>query len=98
MEIICRVIWQSDLKVRPYEDKVTHEQRQFKTVAVRLQCGADTIHAEAVQDQAEYLQQYPLSAGVYYVAYLSVTARSFIDAQGAERWQTEFRLQRILTL
>lgn len=98
MEIICKCIQQHPLRVRDYEDRNTHENKQFKSVGLVLYAGTDNIFCEAVQEYAEYLTNNPLSSNHLYAAQLTLTARSFKDAQGNERWQTEARLTRIIPL
>lgn len=98
MELICKVTLQQELRTRDYEDRNTHEMRQFKTVGVVLYAGVDSIFAEAVQEYAEYLASNPLKGNTLYIASLTMQARTFTDAQGNQRWQSEARITRIVPL
>lgn len=94
MEILCQVVEQHDLQARQYED-ASHQQKTFKSVGVVLRSGSETLYVEAVQEYAEYLKEYPLNPQTLYRAYIQANARSYIDAVGKTRYQTEIRLQKI---
>lgn len=98
MEIICTISQQLPLTTREYNDKNTGQLATFRTVGLILRSGFDMFYAEAVQELADNLQQYPLDPKAYYKAELQAVARNFTDAQGRTRWTSELRVLKIVLL
>lgn len=98
MEIICSISQQLPLTTREYQDRNTGAQATFRTVGLILHSGFDSYFAEAIQELADNLQQYPLDPKALYKAELNASARSFTDAQGRTRWTSELRVLRIVML
>lgn len=98
MEILCKVLQQGQVKTREYVDKVTNQPAQFKTLPVLLQCGNGTMWAELVQEQATYYEQYPIDTGRLWQADVAMTGRTYVDANGQERQQTDIRLNRLVAI
>lgn len=98
MEILCKVLQQGQAKTREYTDKVTNQPAQFKTLPVLLQDGNSTMWAEFVQEQATYYEQYPIDTGRLWQADVTMTGRTYVDANGQERQQTDIRLNRLVPI
>lgn len=98
MELLCRVLQQGQIKSREYTDKMTNQPAQFKTLPVWLQCSGSTFWAELVQEQATYYEQYPLDPDRLYQVDVTMTGRTYVDAQGQERQQTDIRLNRLYAI
>lgn len=91
MELLCSVIEQTELQKRSITDSDGKSQ-VFRTIGVTLSHGTDTIHAEAVQDNADYLATNPLQKEVIYVARLKFTHRSYKTNTGEVKHTTDVRL------
>lgn len=98
MEIIGKVIQQQGLQERSYVDRTTNQPAVFKSVGLIIRSGRDNLYCEAVQSMADSINQYPITQQVYVKANVSFVARSYLDSQGKERWQTECRLDNIVEL
>lgn len=98
MIVICTISQQLPLTTREYKDRNTGALSTFRTVGLILHSGFDSYFAEAIQELADNLQQYPLDPKAYYKADLQAVARSFTDAKGLTRWTSELRVLRIVQL
>lgn len=92
--MIVTITQQMPLQVRDYTDKSGIPQH-FRTVGLLLRSGFDTFYAEAVQEQADTLSQYPVKPNAFYKVQLTATGRNFVDAKGVKRWQTELRVNKL---
>lgn len=91
MEILCTVIEQTELQKRSITGSDGRAQI-FKTLGVTLSHGTDTIHCEAVQEQAEYIATNPLQKECIYVAKLRFNARQYKTSTGDAKYSTDVRL------
>lgn len=97
MELICKVLKQHEISVRDYTD-TSGQPKQFKSIPLLLQSGSSTIYAEAVQEYADYLRDYPTNPAHVYTATLTMNGRSYTDSNGKERYQTDIRVTSLVRL
>ncbi len=95
MELICRIEDQMALTEREFTDTQGMPQK-FASMGFLLSHGGTRVYAEMVQEQAHACPQLPRNC--YYVANLSVRARKWQDAQGADRYENRIVINSLTVL
>jgi len=96
MELIVRIVKQEALQEREFDNKRTGQREKFATMGFVLQHGSETFYAEMLQEQAR--KQGVLDPNYYYVANISLEARSWNDQQAVEHFETRVRINKIALL
>lgn len=89
MELIVRIKEQEAAVVRG-------ESRKFTIVGFRLASGGEEFFAELVSEGEVQVQQY--SNDYYYIAYITLTVRDYIDKNNVKRYENRIRLNRLVIL
>lgn len=83
---------------REYENKRTGQKDVFRSKAYLLSDGLNTWYAEAIGNQAQFLEKNPLDESQWCQADLSFSVREYTDKDGVVRNNNEVTIQRIATL
>lgn len=92
MEIIVKATQLGQLQLRPMNDKLTGNPTTFKVLPFLLWYGQDSIYAEAVQDLAQILADFPVKGDALYLARLTFTTRQRATEQGDMRYYQDCRI------
>lgn len=98
MEIIVKPTQLGQLQLRPMTDKLTGNPTTFKVLPFLLWHGQDNFYAEAVQDLAQNLADYPVQGDTLYLARLTFTTRQRATEQGEMRYYQDCRIVSLIQL
>ena len=95
--MVAKIIQVFPLNARQYTDRQGQNQ-VFKAKGFILNNGDGNIYAEAVQEQADVLEQLDIKAGDCAFVQLSSVARTYKTAKNEERYANEFTIRQMLMI
>lgn len=95
--MVTKIIKVFQLSTRQYTDRQGVAQ-VFKAKGFILHNGDGTIYAEAVQEQADQLQQLDIHEGDCAFVQLASVAREYKTQQGETRYANEFTIRQMVMI
>lgn len=95
--MVTKIIKVFQMSTRQYTDRQGVAQ-VFKSKGFILHNGDGTIYAEAVQEQADQLQQLDIHEGDCAFVQLASVAREYKTQQGETRYSNEFTIRQMVMI